>query len=242
MYISKVIEQLGYKTNEVKVYLATLVLGECTLSEIAIKANIPRSSAQVAVGKLHKNGLLNFYVRKRYKYWVAEPPEKLIHILKEKEALLASMIKSIPHSSRQKINKPTIKIFVGVDEIRLVFEEIIEGKHHISAIVPIEQWVNLLGQEYIDDFNISRERNFLNMRILVTENSDLSKIVRGKNLVHIKYLPENMLIEDAIFVFNGNILIISFNKYQPTGVTIHDPATARTMDAFFEYFWSQSKD
>lgn len=78
MQTQKIIEQLGYTAREAKVYLAVLALGEAHISDIATSVKIPRSSAQNIVDKLHAEGLVNFYVMRRYKYWVAENPEKVL--------------------------------------------------------------------------------------------------------------------------------------------------------------------
>jgi PAS domain S-box-containing protein len=85
MQYQKVIEQLGYTPREAKVYLASLRLGEAHISDIAQKVQLPRTSAQVIVDKLHADGLMNFYIMRRYKYWVAENPERLLTNLKKRE-------------------------------------------------------------------------------------------------------------------------------------------------------------
>lgn len=88
MQLQKSIEQLGYTPKEARVYLAALDLGEAHISDIASKAKLPRSSAQAVVVKLHKDGLMDFYVQRRYKYWVAENPEHLLtHIEKREEVI-----------------------------------------------------------------------------------------------------------------------------------------------------------
>src|SRR3989338_5085617 len=88
MQTQKIIEQLGYTAKEAKVYLASLGLGECHISDIAEKVKIPRTSAQAIVDKLYKDGLMNFYVMRRYKYWVAENPERLLSNLKKREEMM----------------------------------------------------------------------------------------------------------------------------------------------------------
>lgn len=93
MQTQKIIEQLGYTAREAKVYLAALSLGECHISDIAEKVKLPRTSVQTIVDKLHKNGLMNFYVMRRYKYWVAENPERLLANLKRREEM---MLEALP--------------------------------------------------------------------------------------------------------------------------------------------------
>ena len=88
MQNQKVIEQLGYSTKEAKVYLASLSLGEAHISDIADKVKMPRSSVQFIVDRLHDDGLMNFYVMRRYKYWVAEKPEQLLENFQKREQII----------------------------------------------------------------------------------------------------------------------------------------------------------
>lgn len=88
MQTQKIIEQLGFSAKEAKIYLTALTLGECHVSDIAEKVKMPRTSVQVIVDKLHNSGLMNFYVMRRYKYWVAENPERLLSILKKREEMM----------------------------------------------------------------------------------------------------------------------------------------------------------
>src|SRR3989344_4938637 len=95
MQAQKIIEQLGFSAKEAKVYLAALNLGEAHISDIAEKVKLPRTSAQMIVDKLHKEGLMNFYVMRRYKYWTAEKPERLMMLLQEREAILRSAMPNL---------------------------------------------------------------------------------------------------------------------------------------------------
>ncbi len=107
MQYQKIIEQLGYSKNEAKVYLAALSLGEAHISDIAIAVNMPRSTAQTVVDKLHKDGLMNFYVMRRYKYWVAENPSKLLDNLRKREDVLAHALPDLS-ALRLESRKPKI--------------------------------------------------------------------------------------------------------------------------------------
>lgn len=105
MQAQKIIEQLGFSTKEARVYLTALGLGECHISDIAEKVKLPRTSVQAIVDKLHKAGLMNFYVMRRYKYWVAEDPERLLHDLKQKENLMEEALPRLSALKRSSRNK-----------------------------------------------------------------------------------------------------------------------------------------
>lgn len=244
MNISKVIEEFGYKPNEVKVYLATLKVEEATASGVAVRAKLSLSSTQMALEKLHKNGLVNFYVRKNRKYWVAESPGKLVQIFKNKEEKLAVALKSMDLPEKINKDKPAVKVFLGADEIKLIHDSIIQKKHNICAIVPLEGWYDLLGQDYVKDFINQRVEHQLNIRMLAPRTLESSKLKKRdeRELRTSKFLPHDILIEDALFIFGNNVAIITLNEEQPTGVVIRDPATSRMLKIFFEELWGRSEN
>lgn len=84
MKLQKILEDLGYKPNECKIYLKLLEYGRGTISEISAKSNIPRTSTQDTVKSMHKRKLLNFYKIGRDKIWLPTQPEELLKHVKLK--------------------------------------------------------------------------------------------------------------------------------------------------------------
>lgn len=107
MQVQKIIERLGYSANEAKVYLAALTLGEAHISDIAAKVKLPRTSVQAIVDKLHKSGLMTFYVQRRYKYWVAEKPERLLIELKRREEEVREALPVLTELRKSRWGKPS---------------------------------------------------------------------------------------------------------------------------------------
>lgn len=101
MQAQKVMEQLGYSKKEAKVYLTVLRLGEAHISDIAKSLSLPRSSVQAIVDRLHADGLMNFYVMRRYKCWVAEHPEQLLNKLQTRESSLKEVLPVLTEMRRQ---------------------------------------------------------------------------------------------------------------------------------------------
>lgn len=147
MHIQKVIEQLGYRPNEVRVYLATLSLGECTVSEIAAKIKLPRTSIQAIIDTLHQHGLVNFYIKKRFRYWTASSPERLLITLHEREAALRFVLPALNAMLQTSDGRPTVKVFNGPEEIKLIMEDMLATQQHISAIMSGDNWTKLFGDE-----------------------------------------------------------------------------------------------
>ena len=119
--IQNVIERLGYKSKEAQFYLAALSMGEAKISELSEKLKIPRTSALMIAEKLQKDGLLNYYVKRLNKYWVAENPDKLLLKLKELEISLQKVLPALKSMElKTALGKPTVKVYVGAKEIQLI--------------------------------------------------------------------------------------------------------------------------
>lgn len=244
MHLQKAIEQLGYKPNEAKVYLAALNIGESTLSDIASHTKLPRTSVQVILEALHKKGLMNFYIKSRYKYWTAEDPKKLIDQLDERKTILQSIIPSISRLKQNTESKPIIKVYSGAERIHLIHEDILSEKQDIFGILPWEDWISLMTPEYIDNFIERRVKHFLKGRFLMpkTESTLKLKEREEKELRYVRFLPNHIVIKDALFIYANKVAIISLNPKQPTAVIIDDESTKDMMTTLFEELWEKVEE
>lgn len=242
MQAQKVLEQLGYTREEAKVYLVTLGLGESHVSDIAQKARRPVSSVQTVISKLHKDGLVNFYVRKRYKYWVAENPARLITRLEEREDAVRSVMPQLEALRHGEGQKPHIKVFEGVDEIRLIYDDMLETKRHILGIIPWDEWINLLGRGFMEDFIEKRVQHNLRIRLLIPRSA-VAEELRSRDpheFRRTRYTPDDVRIKTTTLIFGAKVAIVSLNRKLPTAVLIEDADVSETLSVFFEELWNRS--
>lgn len=244
MYIQKVIEHLGYTPKEAKLYLAALALGEGHISDIAAKVRLPRSSAQVVVDKLHKDGLMNFYVQRRYKYWVAENPERLLARLREREDDIRAVLPALAGMRRTHDEKPSVRVFLGVDQIRLIYDDMLATKQQILGIVPWDDWVRLLGHGFMEDFIERRVRQFLHIRLITPKVAVTAglKARDARELRETRYAPKDANIHTTTFIYGTKVAMVSLNKKLPTAIVIDDADIRATFAMFFEQLWELCTD
>ena len=248
MQNQKVIEQLGYSSSEAKVYLASLALGSAHISDIAAKVKMPRSSVEAILHRLHEGGLMNFYVTRRYRYWVAEKPEKLVDQLRRREEVLHVAMPSLTRLHRELAHTsgvPEATVYEGVKEIQYIFNDVIETKSHISACIPGEEQVELfLDTARAQDFIEARARRFLRVRVLVTNPSVMKKFVRSDtdNLISMRVLPNDIMLRSAFILYGGKVALILINEKKPMSVLIKDRGMADTFFSMFEYLWNHSNE
>lgn len=242
MHIQTTIQQLGYSAAETKVYLAALSLGESTITELAKKAKLPRTSVQLVVEKLEQEGLLNLFLKRKHRFWVAENPEKLLIKLKEREAALKNVMPELQGMRYEAGARPMVKIYNGPEEIKQIMEDMLVTKHHIAAIVSWDDWREFFGAEYVDDFIRRRFEHFLKIRLITprTSNAIRLKQTDDKELRLTRFLPAGAEIKNSNFIYANKVAIISLSKRQPVGILIEDIDVNNTLGILFESLWAQS--
>lgn len=242
MHLQKSIEQLGYKPNEAKIYLAALSLGEATISEIAQKAKIPRTTVQLLLLNLQRDGLINFYVKKRRRLWLAENPEKLLIRLKEKEVFLKEVMPQLQALRHDTGVKPTVKFYSGMDGIKQILRDIIETKHHMLSLTSLEDALALLEEDF-EDFIKQRYTHYLRVRFLTKRHPETIGLKKrdAEELRQTRFLPEDFELKNANFIYGDKVAIFSLNKKLPVGVIIEDQDIVRTQSSLFELAWNNAE-
>lgn len=246
MHIQTVLQQLGYPANQVKIYLASLKMGEATIADIAEQVAMPRTTVAELIAEMHRHGLINYYAKKSRKYWTAENPDKFMIIIKEREAALRSIM---PQLHGMKFDsgqgKPGIRSYIGLEEVKTMFDDMIETKRHIKAVVCWDDFKEFFGDEFVHDLIERRYTHFLRMRLITpkTESAQKLKSSDAKQLRQTRFLPENIeLRRTSTFIYDSKVTLVSLNRKQPTGILIHDPDVAHGQLIYFESLWQHSDD
>ncbi|KKW10724.1 MAG: Transcriptional regulator, TrmB [Parcubacteria group bacterium GW2011_GWA2_49_9] len=116
---------LGFSEKEAIVYIALLELGHGTVTEIARKAGINRTTGYDILDSLVSKGIVNATGKEPKQEFAAEPPEAVIMYLKrgaelakeriEKAGTLLPQLRSV-HAAQ---NRPRIKFYEGTDGLKL---------------------------------------------------------------------------------------------------------------------------
>jgi HTH-type transcriptional regulator, sugar sensing transcriptional regulator len=237
----QLLEKLGFHPYEVSIYLAALELGEATVSDLAHKTEMPRTSVQEVLINMQKRGMVSSYSRQNHKFWIAENPEKLFVALKENEEAFKNILPELqalrPHSE----GKPQVKVYSGVKEIKLIMDDMINTKHHILALISWDDWVEFFGKDYIEDYIERRRTHFLKIRIITprTPLTEKLKSIDEKELRQTRFLSGDINLKRINnFIYGDKIAIISLNKKEPTGILIEDSDVVYGNTLYFENLWN----
>lgn len=241
MHLKQVIECAGYTKNEARVYLAALEIGGGTVTDIADKSGLPRTTCLLAIRALQECGLVSYYVRLRRKFWVAENPQRLLSRTEEQQTLLRNALPKLQAMQRAAVDQPQVRVFRGLKETKCIFDDIIDTKHHVRSITAVELVLSLFD-DIFRDFIARRHLNHLRVQLL-TNPSPFVEYLRNndeKELRETRLLPEGITLTNATFIYGGKTAIVSLSKSMPSGIIIDEPAFSATQEDIFRYLWEKS--
>lgn len=246
MHIQTVLQQLGYQPNQVKIYLECLKMGEATIATIAEQVAMPRTTVTELLAEMHKQGLMNFYVRRGHKYWLAENPEKLLTTIKEREAALKTILPQLQamiFDSGE--GKPSIRCYIGLEEVKSMFDDMIESRRHIMAVVSWQDFKEFFGDDFVEDLIERRYTHFLRMKLITPHSPSATELKKldPKQLRQTRFLPTDIALRrTSTFIYGDTVTLISLNRKQPTSILIQDPDVAYGQTIYFESLWQHSTD
>ncbi len=243
MRIQNIIEQLGYPKNQAKIYLASLKMGEALVSEIAERVDYPRTTATELLQAMHRQGLMNYYLKRGKKYWVAQNPDSLMASLKKREEMLKPALPILHQLKRKTSAATTVSCFTGPAEVKNILADIIETKHHLSAIVCWDDFLEGLGKRAIFDFLGNLDEYFLECRIICPKTAIAVAMLRKypRPLRHVRFIPQTLSLKSACqFIYSDKIAFMAFAGKVPSGAIMADPYLSQTQALLFDSLWQLS--
>ena len=88
--ITRILKEIGFNDNEVKLYLALIRFGQKPISFLAKKTNLNRGLAYTILHDLVEKGLATKQSKGRVQYFSAMEPEQLLAHLESKKKLIST--------------------------------------------------------------------------------------------------------------------------------------------------------
>jgi sugar-specific transcriptional regulator TrmB len=239
--LAKELENIGFSDKESRVYLAALELGPATAQQVAAKATVNRPTTYVAIESLIKRGLMSSIQKGKKRFFVAEPPETLVSVLKQqkqelktKEEAISSIMGDLRILSLGSKDRPQVVFYEGREGIERMREQI-----RATGILAVEEFANI--DHSYDEFPPSEDdhrqwfRKNKKIRLIYSSQNgiELPSSELGVTRKRISY--EKYPFESDISV-NGPLLSI-VHFYPLIGVQIFNAGMARTMSRLFDLAW-----
>lgn len=238
-----ILKNFGLNDKEIAVYLALVELGPSPVRVVAIKSKVNRGTTYDILKSLQNVGLVTFYDTKTHQYFSAEPPEKLLSALDDRQREINEVKNQIRESLPQlkslfekQGGKPVIKLHEGHKGLRFILEDVLTtvslGAEKMYYVYSSADVRNELYKGY-SDFNKDRIKAKIQNRVI--------SFGKGGELVGLderKWINAEHGSPTYIIIYPGKVAMISLSRSgEPVGVIIEDQALYQTQKMIFEFNW-----
>ncbi len=247
MEIPNILHRLGFSDKEIKVYLALLSSGTSSVRKIAKDAGMNRSTVHEALKSLRDAELIGVYQKHKKQYYLAEDPERLMHVVERREQGIAALKRHIneilPELKSlycQRGDRPGAKFYEGMKGLNIVLKDVISTVTELGG----EREYRAFSSPYLRQFIFRNFPGFTKERI--------ARQIRGRILVMGAGSEDRPLIEQRrlsieesaptyTFIYGPKVAFISLDGNEsPVGVIVEDAQIALTQRIIFENAWSAS--
>ncbi len=238
-----ILKKTGLNDKEIKVYLTLLEYGAISVRGLADLAKINRGTVYDILKKLQEQGLVSFYHEETKQKFVAEEPDKLLDLLKQKEQELKKTKRSvedlIPELSllQDKGDKhPTSKLYEGYKGVKFILDDVLST----IGISKNKEYYIYSATELSEDMNKAYP-NFTKIRIkqgVRVKAISLAKGGQTHGLDERRWLGTEDKSATFIIIYKNKCAFISRDaKDLPVGVIIENKMIYKTQKIIFLKLW-----
>ncbi len=242
-YIS-LLGEFGLDNQESRTYLTLLEIGAANISDIALHSGIKRTSIYNFIGHLVEIGVVNQSVQGKKRIYKAVDPESLVTLQEKKLETFKKRAKELALFVNPNVEKPRITHYVGTDQIKQIFNEIVNCKHECMFIWPhtliptTVKW----GDDYLGDLEEMRIKSGVTHRLLRIPSLDLDNFITpslaDEHLREIRYALKGTDFPMAMCIYDtGKVAFVSSHR-ESFGFMIESKELYQSMTFLFNLFWN----
>ena len=214
-------------------YTALIEHGPSLAGFISRRTGLHRRSVYDVTEMLIKKGLVGYILKNNRRYFEASPPQKIIDILKEKEALLQPVVLHLAEKFNMNVEKQETNFYKGKEGLKTVFEDQLHYKEVLILGASISAYDIL--QFYFIWYDKKRKKKKIKARILTSDRN-----MKHIALSDIRYLPEKYISPVAINIYGDKTAIILWSR-EPLAIVIKNKEITRGYKNYFEVLWKVGK-
>jgi sugar-specific transcriptional regulator TrmB len=234
MNVEKVLENLGFSPNEIKVYLTLNDHGSTKAGRISKLAKIDRSSCYNSIKALVEKGLVSYVLIGKVKWFQATGPKRLLDYVKEQEEDVSSIIPEL--SARHKAAKieGQVRLFKGIKGIKSIFLDIARtGKDNF--VFGSEGQFSRRMPEFSLQFDRLKRENKIHTKMIIRKGR------KEKDSKTSEYRAIDSEESPAVTNIYGDKIAIVIWTDEPEGIIIENKAAAQAYKSYFDFMWKNAK-
>ncbi len=243
-YTYQSLESMGMQPKEARVYLSLLELGQSTVSAIAERAEINRSTTYVILRGLRTQGFVLEIPNTKKHEFVAENPDKLLEQARTRLTLAERVVPALQAKQKKGSGLSNVRFYQGIAGLREAYQYRLESLKNVESVAFFGTSAGLTEEAhkvFLKWYRDSKRAN-IKTRAIAPHDESLAqyRIEDSAHLRKVRVVPQSVYPSElGIEVFPGMVRITSLSDLQT--IIIESEETARSMKAIFEMCWLQSE-
>lgn len=241
----KQLEDAGLNETEARIYLAALELGETSVSRIATKSGIKRTTVYLSMENLMKKGLMSAIKKDGKINYFAEDPRNLERMMDERKKHISQLIPQLLSFTNLIDRKPSIRYFEGTEGIKEVLKNALVYAKREICVMYSQSYTNSLEEKFFSEYYIpERIKKRISVRKLLPNSENLNDTDKTNPafLQQSRFISSDLFhIEIEIMIYGDNqVSIISFEEQ--FALIIESQKIHASLKSIFETMWSIAKE
>ena len=237
----------GFSENEAEVYLFLLRSLESTAFAIATATRIPRTTVYSVLESLSASRFISSFRKNNVLYFTPESPNRLIHLLKEKEKIINDVLPDIRALGNGTGEVPMTRMYVGIEGLKIVHEDILEtlerdGVKKLYAVAQ-EDIFDILPK-YFPEWLKRRKAMGVFTELIVPESlrAGLHPLFKKDDGRDIRFMPDTFPLNCSLELYSDKMAVMSYRDGEIYSVIIESGTFTSLFRQFFLFTWSMLKE
>lgn len=244
MLIDELIE-IGLTKNEAAVYLALTETGPSTTGPVIKRSGLYRVIVYDTLDKLAQKGLVHHSFKNKRKVFAAEPPNRIVEMLKGKEAAARDVAEKLQAMARPTLAETGARVYEGWQGIRAAqenyFTEMKTGKGGEYLMVGASRALHKKLDAFFNDFHERRSKMKIPAKLLFNENNrTFGKLKKAYKPAQVRFMPVGTVTPSWISTYE-DMTLIGVAEEMPMAIFVKSRSVAESYRQYFYFMWEMGK-
>ncbi|MFA5986731.1 MAG: helix-turn-helix domain-containing protein [Parcubacteria group bacterium] len=237
----KQLSDAGLTETEAKIYLAALELGEASVSRIATKSDIKRTTVYLSLENLMKKGLMSAIKKGGKIHYFSEDPRNLERVMDERKKHISDLMPQLLSFANFIDKKPTIRYFEETAGIKEVLKDALNYPKKEICVMYYDAYTSNFDEDFFSEYFIpERIKKRISVRKLLPQSEKLSPFDKTNS----EFLQKSRCLSTDIFNIEIEIMIYGSDKVsilsfeEKFALIIESRKIHASLKSIFETMWS----
>tara|TARA_Y100000310_G_scaffold105141_1_gene103511 strand:- start:1586 stop:2317 length:732 start_codon:yes stop_codon:yes gene_type:complete len=236
---TQILEDIGLKNSEIKVYMALLELGSASAGVIIDKSGLQNSVVHLALNSLAEKGLISIVKEGKKNIYQASNPKHFLDFIDDKRDRFESILPELLNKQNTSKGKAEVVLFRGIRGVKELLYELLESPSKEHHTLNSSKKSVMLGDTWWINYHKKRASRGIQAKLIFNESLrewTMSGAGKEYKKMEVKFTGKGFepLTETII---RGEIMGLIIWTDEPIGILIKQKEVAESYDKYFEIMW-----